>query len=62
MGVEGFEIGRLDFPKRDTLEATHCFLPNDQRSHAGRMTHRSPRHDLQALAFATGYLLRLLRS
>jgi hypothetical protein len=29
MLVETFEIGRLDFPKRDTLESTHCFLPNE---------------------------------
>jgi hypothetical protein len=26
--IEDFEIGRLDFPKRDTPESTHCFLPN----------------------------------
>src|SRR5437899_3302647 len=28
MLIESFEIGRLDFPNRDTLEFTHCFLPN----------------------------------
>ncbi len=26
---ETFEIGRLDFPDRDTLESIHCFLPNE---------------------------------
>ena len=38
MLIESFEIGRLDFPNRDTLESTHCFLPNetqDQRSRPG---------------------------
>ena len=30
MLIESFEIGRLDFPNRDTLESTHCFLPNGQ--------------------------------
>jgi len=29
MLMESFEIGRLDFPDRDTLESTHCFLPNE---------------------------------
>src|SRR4029434_1104378 len=24
MLIESFEIGRLDFPNRDTLESTHC--------------------------------------
>lgn len=24
---ESFEIGRLDFPDRDTPNSTHCFLP-----------------------------------
>src|SRR6266480_6734664 len=28
MLIESFEIGRLDFPNRDTLKSTHCFLPN----------------------------------
>src|SRR6266508_3307377 len=27
--IESFEIGRLDFPNRDTLKSTHCFLPNE---------------------------------
>jgi|SoiMethySBSTD1v2_1073268.scaffolds.fasta_scaffold1429756_2 hypothetical protein len=30
MLIESFEIGRLDFPNRDTLKSIHCFLPNDQ--------------------------------
>src|SRR6267378_2900728 len=25
MLIESFEIGRLDFPNRDTLKSTHCF-------------------------------------
>jgi hypothetical protein len=28
MLVESFEIGRLDFPKGDSLKATHWFLPD----------------------------------
>ena len=28
MLIESFEIGRLDFPNRDTLKSTHCFLAN----------------------------------
>jgi len=31
MLIESFEIGRLDFPYRDTLKSTHCFLPNDNK-------------------------------
>ena len=31
MLIESFEIGRLDFPNRDTLESTHCFLPNENK-------------------------------
>src|SRR5215216_3634977 len=27
--IESFQIGRLDFPNRDTLKSTHCFLPNE---------------------------------
>src|SRR5580693_2532592 len=26
MLIESFEIGRLDFSKRDTLKSTHCFF------------------------------------
>ena len=29
MLIESLEIGRLDFPNRDTLKSTHCFLPNE---------------------------------
>jgi hypothetical protein len=29
MHIESFDIGRLDFPNRDTLESTHCPLPNE---------------------------------
>jgi len=29
MLIENFEIGRLDFPNRDTVKSTHCFLPNE---------------------------------
>src|SRR5437762_8879247 len=37
MLIESCEIGRLDFPNRDTLESTHCFLPNENKmSCAGR--------------------------
>src|SRR5438874_4763715 len=32
MLIESFEIGRLDFPNRDTLESTHCFLPNETQA------------------------------
>src|SRR6476661_2104425 len=40
MLTESFEIGRLDFPNRDTLESTHCFLPSETKlSH--RHTRRS---------------------
>src|SRR5260370_29487514 len=35
MLLECFEIGRLDFPNRDTLKSTHCFLPNDQLTDGG---------------------------
>jgi hypothetical protein len=31
MLIESFEIGRLDFPNRDTLKSTHCFLPNETK-------------------------------
>ena len=34
MLIESFEIGRLDFPNRDTLKSTHCFLPNETRDSA----------------------------
>src|SRR6476659_2556926 len=40
MPIESFEIGRLDFPNRDTLKSTHCFLPHDPSS-ATRHTRRS---------------------
>src|SRR6266480_8023071 len=34
--IESFEIGRLDFPNRDTLKSTHCFcLTFDMRSGLG---------------------------
>ena len=36
MLIESFEIGRLDFPNRDTLKSTHCFLPNEKE-----LSHRS---------------------
>src|SRR6266566_5307131 len=37
MLIESFEIGRLDFPNRDTLESTHCFGPNENKlSHRWR--------------------------
>ena len=32
MLIESFEIGRLDFPNRDTLESTHHFLPNETQA------------------------------
>ena len=28
MLIRNLEIGRTDFPNRDTLESTHRFLPN----------------------------------
>jgi len=31
MLIESFEIGRLDFPNRDTLKSTHCCLPNEKK-------------------------------
>jgi hypothetical protein len=31
MLIESFEIERLDFPNRDTLKSTHCFLPNENK-------------------------------
>jgi hypothetical protein len=37
MLIESFEIGRLDFPNRDTLKSTHCFLPNENK-----VNHRWP--------------------
>jgi hypothetical protein len=37
MLIESFEIGRLDFPNRDTLESTHCFLPNETHDQRLRM-------------------------
>src|SRR5882724_5527380 len=37
MLIESFKIGRLDFPNRDTLKSTHCFLPNEMElSHRWR--------------------------
>jgi hypothetical protein len=37
MLIENFEIGRLDFPNRDTLKSTHCFGPNEtELSHRWR--------------------------
>jgi hypothetical protein len=42
MLIENFEIGSLDFPNRDTLEPTHCFLPNvDVSDGAGHQTPES---------------------
>src|SRR6476661_1000479 len=38
MLIESFEIGRLDFPNRDTLKSTHCFLPNDKEISHGRVS------------------------
>jgi hypothetical protein len=35
MFIESFEIGRLDFPNRDTLKSTHCSLPNDNKMSDG---------------------------
>jgi hypothetical protein len=35
MLIESFEIGRLDFPNRDTLKSTHCFLPNEKELSRG---------------------------
>ena len=32
MLIESFEIGRLDFPNRDTLKSIHCFLPNETQT------------------------------
>src|SRR6266851_1557343 len=54
MLIENFEIGRLDFPNRDTLESTHCLLPNaaPQPLHASRVQHgimRSSRSWLEML-------------
>ena len=31
MLIESFEIGRLDFPNRDTLKSTHYFVPNENQ-------------------------------
>jgi hypothetical protein len=37
MLIESFEIGRLDFPNRDTLKSTHYFLLNEMElSHRWR--------------------------
>jgi hypothetical protein len=36
MLIESFEIGRLDFPNRDTLKSTHCFLPNETQDQRPR--------------------------
>src|SRR6266550_3760207 len=33
MLIESFEIGRLDFPNRDTLKSTHCFCLTRIRLH-----------------------------
>jgi hypothetical protein len=38
MLIESFEIGRLDFPNRDTLKSTHCFLPNETEISHGRVS------------------------
>src|SRR5882672_7771286 len=35
MLIESFEIGRLDFPNRDTLESIHCFCGTLAVSGAG---------------------------
>jgi len=29
MLIESLEVGRLDFPNRDTLKSTHCFLSDE---------------------------------
>src|SRR4029077_7399464 len=34
MLIESFEIGRLDFPNRDTLKSTHCFCLTSSSSAA----------------------------
>jgi hypothetical protein len=44
MLIESFEIGRLDFPNRDTLKSTHCFLPNEKE-----LSHRWRRRALLSL-------------
>src|SRR6266481_2198019 len=44
MLIESFEIGRLDFPNRDTLKSTHCFLPNETE-----LSHRWRRRTWQIL-------------
>src|SRR5206468_8283309 len=42
MLIESFEIGRLDFPKRDALKSTHCFLPNERPGSAIRLVGKTP--------------------
>jgi hypothetical protein len=35
MLIESFQIRRLDFPNRQILKSTHCFLPYDQLTDGG---------------------------
>src|SRR6266851_8897185 len=35
MLIESFEIGRFDFPNRDTLKSTHCFCLTTQAQRPG---------------------------
>ena len=35
MLIESFEIGRLDFPNRDTLKSTDCVWPNENKMSDG---------------------------
>ena len=44
MLIESFEIGKLDFPNRDTLKSTHCFLNNEPK-----VSHRA-NHEWRSLA------------
>src|SRR6202030_779186 len=63
MLIESFEIGRLDFPNRDTLKSTHCFLPNetqDQRPRARKNVTRSDWVEGER-SLARGSLHRLVR-
>lgn len=63
--IKNFEIGRLDFPDRDTLDATHCFLTNDsnQRDRTAdrrAATNSQSRGFAEFVLFGLGSLLRFI--
>ena len=62
MLIESFEIGRLDFPKRDTLKSTHCFCLTPELKRCGPPSARELATDIGPPAFAPVILCALFPS